>query len=81
MPAALGMAGFDVSLLTPANSFAVKSRFVRRVGYLPPNATPLQWVFAFAAMIKATSPHLVVPCDNVSVRLMQMLVISPPNNL
>ena len=81
MPAALGKAGFDVSLLTPADSLAAKSRFVRRVGYLPEGATPLQWVFAFAAMVKATSPRLVVPCDDTAVRLMQTLVISPPDNL
>ncbi len=81
MPAALGNAGFDVSLLTPADSLAAKSRFVRRIGYLPQDATPLQWVFAFAAMVKATGPRLVVPCDDTSVRLMQMLVLTPPDNL
>ena len=81
MPSALGNAGFDVSLLTPANSLVAKSRFVRRVGYLPQNATPLQWVLAFSAMVKATSPHLVVPCDDVAVRLMQTLVLSPPPTL
>ncbi|MHB8495511.1 MAG: ATP-grasp domain-containing protein [Casimicrobiaceae bacterium] len=81
MPAALGNAGFDVSLLTPADSLAAKSRYVRRIGYLPQDATPLQWVFAFAAMVKATGPRLVVPCDDTSVRLMQMLVLTPPDNL
>ena len=81
MPAALGNAGFDVALLTPADSLAAKSRFVRRIGYLPQDATPLQWVFAFAAMVKATGPRLVVPCDDTSVRLMQMLVLTPPDNL
>lgn len=81
MPAALGRAGFDVSLLTPADSLAAKSRYVHRVGYLPQDATPLQWVFAFAAMVKATGPRLVVPCDDTSVRLMQMLVLTPPDNL
>jgi biotin carboxylase len=32
-------------------------------------------------MVKSISPQLVVPCDDVSVRLMQTLVLSPPNGL
>jgi len=81
IPGALAKAGFDVSLLTPRNSLAEKSRFVARVGYLPDDATPMQWVFAFATMVKAIAPRLVLPCDDMAFRLLQMLVLSPPRDL
>ena len=81
MPRCLANAGFVVSLLAPKNSLAEKSRFVTKIGHLPDDATPLQWVYAFAAIVKATSPRLVLPCDDVAFRLMQSLVLSPPENM
>lgn len=81
MPRALAMAGFEVALLAPRGALAAKSRFVAKLGHLPDGATPVQWVHAFAAMAKATSPRLVVPCDDVAFRLLQMLAVSPPDRL
>ena len=81
MPRSLAKAGFEVSLLAPKGTLAEHSRFVTRVGHLPDNASPRQWIYAFAAMVKATSPRLVVPCDDLAFRLMQMLVQAPPQNL
>jgi Carbamoyl-phosphate synthase L chain, ATP binding domain len=81
MARCLAEAGFSVLLLTPHNSPSEKSRFVSKIGYLPDNATRADWVYAFAAMVKATSPRLVLPCDDTAVRLMQNLVLSPPDNL
>lgn len=81
MARCLDHAGFAVSLLTPANSPAEKSRFLTKIGHLAANATPSDWVYAFAAMVKATSSRLVLPCDDTAVRLMQMLVLNPPDNL
>lgn len=78
MPAALTNAGFEVSLLTPVNSLAAKSRYVRRCGSLPDNASPMQWLAAFVRMVEVASPRLVLPCDDNSVRLLQSLVVSPP---
>jgi len=46
IPRTLARAGFDVSLLTPRDSLAEKSRFIARIGYLPDEATPKQWVEA-----------------------------------
>lgn len=80
-PKALAGAGFRVALLTPRNSLAEKSRYVAQVGYLPDNASIPQWIFAFAAMVKATAPRIVLPCDDMAFRLLQMLVVSPPPNL
>jgi predicted ATP-grasp superfamily ATP-dependent carboligase len=81
MARSLAEADFVVSLLTPANSPAEVSRFVTNVGHLGANTTSLEWVYAFAAMVKATSPRLVLPCDDTAVRLMQALVLTPPDNL
>lgn len=81
LPRALARAGFDVSLLAPRGALAEKSRFVSRIGHLPDDATPSQWVFAFAATVKATSPRLVVPGDDTALRLLQMLVLSPSDSM
>jgi hypothetical protein len=78
LPKALANAGFDVALLAPKDSLAEKSRFVGRIGHLPDGATPAQWLFAFAATVKATSPRIVVPGDEMSFRLLSAVVTSPP---
>jgi predicted ATP-grasp superfamily ATP-dependent carboligase len=81
MPRAFDRAGFDVTLLAPKGSLAEKSRFVRKVGHLPENATPREWIYAFAATVKATAPRIVIPCDDMSFRLLQLLVLSPPDDM
>jgi len=81
MSRSLAMAGFEVSLLAPRGSLAEKSRFAKKIGQLPENATAEQWIHAFAATVQATAPALVLPCDDTSFRLMQMLVYAPPRNL
>jgi hypothetical protein len=77
MARGLAEAGFTVSLLTPRGALAEHSRFVSRIGYLDDSASPHDWVFAFAAMVKASAPRIVLPCDEVSLRLMQALVLAP----
>jgi len=81
VPRALANAGFEVTLLAPRGSLAEQSAFVSKVGHLPDNATPMQWVFAFAASVRGTSPRFVVPCDDTALRLLQMLVLSPPEGM
>lgn len=80
-PRALARAGFEVTLLTPRNSLAEASRYVSRIAYLPDDATPMQWIHALAATVKAASPAQVIPCDDMSFRLLAMLVNSPPPQL
>ena len=81
IPSALARAGFEVSLLTPRNSLAEKSRFISKVGHLPDNATVPQWVAGFAGAVRATAPRIVLPCDDMAFRLLAMLVQSPPQDL
>ena len=81
IPRGLANAGFTVSLLTPRNSLAEKSRYIAKIGYLSDHATPLQWVHAFAAIVVATSPRLVLPCDDMAFRRLRMLVLMPPPRL
>jgi len=78
IPKTLSGAGFDVSLLTPRHSLAEASRFVAKIGYLEEHTTPAQWVEAFAAMVKATAPRLVIPCDDMAFRLLAWIVTDPP---
>jgi hypothetical protein len=81
MPRSLSRAGFDVSILIPKGSLAEKSRFVSRIGFLPHNATSREWVYAFAATVKATAPRIVLPCDDTALRLLMLLATAPPPDL
>lgn len=81
MPRVLTRAGFDVSVLIPKGSLAEKSRFVSRIGFLPPNATSREWVYAFAATVKAVAPRIVLPCDDTALRLLMLLATVPPPDL
>jgi glutathione synthase/RimK-type ligase-like ATP-grasp enzyme len=80
-PRALAKAGFEVTLLAPRDSLAAASRFVSRIAHLPDAATTSDWLHAFAATVKAARPALVVPADDVSFRLLAMLVVAPPPQL
>jgi predicted ATP-grasp superfamily ATP-dependent carboligase len=81
MPRCLFLAGFEVALLAPQGSLGEKSRYVAKHGHLPANATAAQWIDAFAAIVDASAPALVLPCDDTAFRLMQALVLSPPAHL
>jgi hypothetical protein len=81
MPRDLAKAGWSVALLAPKGSLAEHSRYVQKIGYLPDDATPRQWLHAFAAMVKGCAPRLVAPCDDTAFRLMQQLAVAPPNNM
>jgi hypothetical protein len=77
-PRALAKAGFEVTLLTPRKALAESSRFVARVAHLPDRTTPREWIHAVAATVRAVSPLQIMPCDDMSFRLLAMLVLSPP---
>src|SRR5438067_1097398 len=62
----------------PKNTWAEKSRFVGKVGHLPREATTMEWVHAFAAMVAAVAPRMVIACDDTSQRLLQTLALMPP---
>ena len=81
MPHDLALAGWSVALLAPRGTLAERSRCIDKIAHLPDNATPLQWVHAFAGTVRAVAPQLVLPCDDVSFRLLAMLVVAPPANL
>ncbi|HQR12380.1 MAG TPA: ATP-grasp domain-containing protein, partial [Casimicrobiaceae bacterium] len=81
MPRSLAKAGFDVALLAPRGSLAAKSRFVAKVAFLPDNAVPMQWLVALIGMVGRISPRLVVPCDEMAVRLLFKLALEPPPGL
>ena len=80
-PRAFAKAGFDVTLLTPRNALAEHTRHLSRIAYLPAMVTSLHWVHAFAGIVKAVAPAHVIPCDEMSFRLLSLLVVSPPPDL
>jgi len=81
IPRPLAHAGFDVALLAPKDSLAQHSRFIGKIGYLPEQATAQQWAHAFAATVKATSPQIVLPCDDMAFQLLTSLALAPPANM
>ncbi len=81
MPRVLTRAHFDVSLLAPRGSLAERSRYVSRIGFLPSTATSMEWLLSLIQMVDETSPELVVPCDEMAVRLLFELVLNPPPGL
>ncbi len=78
VPRALVEAGFEVTLLTPRNSLAEKSGYLRRIAYLRDDATERDFVAALGATVAATAPRLVVPCDDMAFRLLARLVLNSP---
>lgn len=81
MPRAFASAGFAVTLLAPRDSLAAKSRFVSRVAYLSPTATPIEWLLLLVRTIDSVAPDMLVPCDEMAVRLLFNLVLAPPTGL
>src|SRR5690348_5829971 len=78
MPRNLSHAGFEVTMLVPPGSVAELSRFVRRFDHVPVGATTAEWVDAFASAVQATTPRVVLPCDDTALRLLMLLALSPP---
>ncbi|HSQ82591.1 MAG TPA: hypothetical protein VLU54_15910 [Casimicrobiaceae bacterium] len=81
VPKVLARAGFDVSLLTPRHSLAEASRFIRRIGRLGEHTTRDQWFQALAAMVDATAPQLVIPCDDMAFRLLAWIATERPRGM
>jgi predicted ATP-grasp superfamily ATP-dependent carboligase len=78
MPRALAKANFEVALLAPRDSLAAKSRYVSRLRLLPDNAGAMEFMLALASMVAEVKPRLLVPCDEMTVRLLFALVLEPP---
>ena len=78
MPRVLARAGFDVALLAPRDSLATKSRYVSRAEFLSETATPMEWLLRLIQVIEKISPELLVPCDEMAVRLLFTLALEPP---
>ena len=72
-PKAARDAGWEVALLAPRDSLIEKGRGIARVGHLPDQANPAQWLYALAATVTAVEPKVVVPCDDMSFRLLAAL--------
>ena len=81
MARALAKADCEVSLLAPADSLAAKSRYVAKRHVLAGNAIPMEWLHSLMAAIDDTAPRMLVPCDEMAVRLLFALAVDPPRDL
>ena len=74
MPRTFAKANFEVSLLAPKDSLAAKSRYVSRRRSLPDKAVPMEFLLALASMVEEVKPRLLVPCDEMALRLLFALI-------
>jgi predicted ATP-grasp superfamily ATP-dependent carboligase len=81
MTRAFAKANFEVSLLAPTDSLAAKSRYVTRLKLLPDDALPRDFLAALTAMITDVKPRLLVPCDEMALRLLFALILEPPDQV
>jgi hypothetical protein len=81
MARALAKADFDVALLAPADSLAAKSKYIAKQRVLAGNAIPMEWLQSLTAAIDDIAPCLLVPCDEMAIRLLFALVLEPPRDL
>lgn len=81
MARALAKADFEVSLLAPADSLAAKSKYVAKRRVLAGNAIPMEWLQSLTAAVDDIGPRVLVPCDEMAIRLLFALVLDPPPDL
>lgn len=77
----LARAGFEVVLFAPEGSLATHSRYVTRRHLLPRDASPGVFLLALSQVVAAHPPALAIPCDEMALRLLFTLVLSPPPSL
>ena len=77
-PRMLARAGFDVALLTPPGSLAEQSSYVARITRISPKASPMAWIASLAQTIDDCRPVLLLPGDEMALRLLFRLVLEPP---
>jgi predicted ATP-grasp superfamily ATP-dependent carboligase len=77
MPRELGAAGFSVSLLAPEGALATRTRFVERQFHFPPEPTHLLWLQTVAHAAQSVRADLILPGDDITLRLLMQLVLAP----
>ena len=81
MPRALAIAGFEVALIAPRGSLALQSGFVSRVALLSETALAIEVLHTLIRMVDEVSPTMLIPCDEMAVRLLFELALDPPKGL
>jgi len=81
MPRELSRAGFAVTLIAPKGALATHTGFVDKVGYFPENPTVYEWMQVLAGAVRRIQPLLVLPGDDITLRMLMWLVLDPPQQL
>jgi hypothetical protein len=80
-PKAARDAGWEVALLTPRGALVEQSRAISTLTHLPHQATTAQWIRALAEVVATADPHVIVPCDDMTFRLLAALTTGMPAGL
>lgn len=78
MPRELSRAGFAVTLIAPKDALATTTAYVESVGYFPEKPTVYEWMRVLAGAMRRIRPRLVLPGDDVTLRMLMWLVLDPP---
>jgi biotin carboxylase len=81
IPRTLAKAGFDVAVLAPPDALISKSAYIARIGFCAPRASPVEWLGAAVQIAQQTAPRLIIPGDEVALRLLFKLVLDAPPGL
>jgi len=80
-PKAARDAGWEVALVTPRGALIESSRSLSHVHHLPAGADVAQWTHAIERAIVELEPHIVVPCDDMTFRLLAALAHVRPQTM
>lgn len=81
MPFELQRAGFRVVMLAPREALAAQTSYVDKIGYFPDGVKLQEWVGIVAGTVRAVSPALILPGDDITLRTLMQLVLDPPQGL
>ena len=81
MPRELARAGFAVTVLAPAGALATKTAHAEAIATFPRHASVYEWMHVVAGAARRAASRLVLPGDDVTLRLLMQLVLERPAEL
>jgi len=80
-PKAARDAGWEVALLAPRGSLIEAARGLSQIHHLPDHTDTAQWTRMLAHAVAEVDPHVIVPCDDMTFRLLAALFHARPHSM
>jgi biotin carboxylase len=81
MPRELSRAGFAVTVLAPKDALATRTVHAAAIVRFPERASIYEWLHTVASTAQRSAAQLLLPGDDVTLRLLMRLVLDPPPEL